>query len=476
MTWTAVRSRLAEALEANRPGSGTPHVMVALPSYNIPDSLLQHYADRIGPLEHRYLTAMPLLARLPDCELVLVCSTAPEAEVVDYYVSLLPEDARARVRDRFHVLAVDDATPRGVSAKLLERPDLLDRLRSIVAGRPAVIEPWNVTEAELAVAEHVGAALDGTPPSLEHLGHKSAGRRLLRDAGVPVADGVEDVRTVDDVLAAVRAVRARRPRCRGVVVKTDDSSAGDGNRVIRFAPGDDVPDALAGLPDWYRADLLAGGVVEELVHGEPFSSPSVQLDLLPDGTARVVATHEQVLGGQDDQVYLGCRFPADERYAAELAEHGRAAGGLLAARGALGRVGLDFAVGTDPRGGPWTCALEINLRKGGTTHPYAALRNLVPGHYDDRAARWVADADASHRFYEATDNLLDPDWLGRPPAEVIAAVRSAGLEFRHDRGTGVVLHMLSCLAVDGRMGLTAIGTSRTHAADLHTAAVDALRA
>ena len=57
-----------------------------------------------------------------------------------------------------------------------------------------------------------------------------------------------------------------------------------------------------------------------------------------------------------------------------------------------------------------------------------------------------------------------------PPADVIAAVDRAGLSFDHETGTGVVLHMLSCLAVDGRFGMTAIGTSRADAEDLYAAA------
>jgi hypothetical protein len=49
--------------------------------------------------------------------------------------------------------------------------------------------------------------------------------------------------------------------------------------------------------------------------------------------------------------------------------------------------------------------------------------------------------------------------------------------FDRARGTGVVLHMLSCLAIDGRFGLTAIGDSPEEAADLDEAtraAVDAV--
>ena len=122
------------------------------------------------------------------------------------------------------------------------------------------------------------------------------------------------------------------------------------------------------------------------------------------------------------------------------------------------------------RGGDWHLhALEVNLRKGGTTHPYAVLRNTAPGRYDEAEGRWIC-ADGTTRAYRATDNLVDPAWKGVPPRRVIDRVAAAGLQLDPARGTGVVLHMLSCLAIDGRLGLTAIGRSAGHAAELYDAA------
>jgi hypothetical protein len=118
-------------------------------------------------------------------------------------------------------------------------------------------------------------------------------------------------------------------------------------------------------------------------------------------------------------------------------------------------------------------ALQINLRNGGTTHPYTVLCNLVPGSYNAEAGEWVS-ADGWSRSYCATDNMVDPAWVGLPPATVIAAVAAAGLQFDHAAGTGVVLHMLSCLAIDGRFGLTAIGRNPRHARQLFEATREAV--
>jgi hypothetical protein len=225
---------------------------------------------------------------------------------------------------------------------------------------------------------------------------------------------------------------------------------------------------VEGLPAWYRTDLALGGVVEERIGGERFSSPSAQVDIRPDGKVTVLATHEQVLGGEGGQVYLGCRFPADPAYSPELARHASAIGAELASEGAMGRFAVDFVTAADAEpGAPWRVyAIEINLRKGGTTHPFAALRNVVPGRYDPDSGQWIAQ-DGSSRAYSATDNLVDPTWTGLAPEAVIDAVRRAGLQFDPTRGVGVVLHMLSGLAIDGRFGLTAIAETPEEAARMH---------
>ncbi len=463
--FSALQADLGTAWLANLPGTDTEHVLIVLPSHSAAETLIAHYGPRVRALEHRYLVAYLMLHRVRHCEMVFLCTQEPDREVIEYYDSLIADAMGTTALERFRVVVVDDGSPRPVSAKLLDRPDLLESVRRERAGRVAFIQPWNVTDLEVRVALELNAPLNGTSPELWPLGYKSAGRKLMRGAGVPVPYGHEDVRSVDDVVAAVADIQAARPDAPGVVVKLDDSGAGDGNVVIGLrsadgsvASGVEIRKRVAGLQDWYLTDLAAGGVVEELVSAPEFRSPSVQVGIAPNGEVTVLATHEQVLGGDSGQVFTGCQFPADPSYAPQIARHAEAVGRALAARGAVGRVGVDFAVAGDGAGRWHSFALEINLRNGGTTHPFTVLRNLVPGSYDIHTGSWVAETDGSSRAYRATDNMVDISWLGLAPSAVIAAVTDAGLRFDHSTGTGVVLHMLSCLAIDGRFGLTAIGT------------------
>jgi len=382
----------------------------------------------------------------------------------------VPPDRREDLRRRIWLVEVpDDGTARSVAGRLADRPDLITAIRDHIAGRPAFIEPWNVTENEVSLALALGAPINGTRPELRSLAFKSAGRRLFGEVGVPVPLGREDVRTTDDVVAAIQWIARQRPLLGGVVVKHDDSGAGDGNVVLdlrRMHHADDpegwLRERVEALSEWYRSDLLLGGVVEERIAGQRFSSPSAQVDIRPDGEVVVLATHEQVLGGEGGQVYLGCKFPADPAYAPRLAEHASGIGGKLAELGAMGRFSVDFVAAADAAGTWEVYAIEVNLRKGGTTHPYAALRNLVPGRYDVESATWIAE-DGSTRAYTSSDNLVHESWHGLDPADVIDWVGRAGLQFDPATNVGTVLHMLSGLAIDGRIGATAIAGSRDEA-------------
>jgi hypothetical protein len=457
----------------NRPGSDVDHVVVVLPSFSLGENLLSHYAARIPALEHRYLVTSLMLHRIEACELIFLTCQAPGQRVLDYYASLLPRGRRDSARARFRLAVVPDDSVRAIAAKLLDRPDLISALRESFAGRPTFIEPWNVTHREVQVAERLQVPIDGTAPDLWRLGFKSSGRRLFKEAGVPVPAGREDICTVDGMAAAATEIREQQPTATGVVIKLDNSAAGDGNVVLQFgeldggaATREGIASRGAALPDWYLRDLSSGAVVEELITGTHFASPSVQVELSPFGEVRVIATHEQILNGDFGQVYTGCRFPADPGYASELACYGQAIGKILAHRGVIGRLSVDFAAAQNDAGKWHIYALEINLRKGGTTHPYVVLSHLVPGHYDADAGSWRA-TDGTPRWYWATDNLVDQSWLGITPAGVIGAVAAAGLQFDERTGTGVVLHMLSCLAIDGRFGLTAIGRTPEQATDLY---------
>lgn len=474
--------RLQQALgpvyDLNTPDATAPHVLVLMPSFSIGESLLSHYQSRLAALEHRFLVGL-LMLRMPHARMIYLCSQAPEPAVVDHYLSLL--DPALQARDRLLLLVVDDQSPRPIAAKLLDRPDLLDQVSEWIGDDPAFIEPWNVAEAERRLALRLGLPVNGSAPELWPIGFKSAGRKLFREAAVPTPPGVEDLTTVSHAVDAIDDLRATNAGVPAVILKHDDSASGDGNAVITTAdlepPGSSAArrrlrSRVNSLEAWYLDDLAKGFVAECRIVGDQFSSPSAQVEIRPDGSVDVLSTHEQILS-DDGQVYLGCRFPAEPAYAPILGEHALAAARLLGQRGARGRVGIDFVTARSGDG-PWSAyAIEINLRKPGTTHPYSVLRHLAPGSYDPATGRYTDDTGRA-KCYVASDNLVDENWTGIPETHVLAALDRAGLLFDRTARIGVVPHMMSCLAIDGRFGITAVGDSTAQADELQAGTIDAM--
>jgi PGM1 C-terminal domain len=200
----------------------------------------------------------------------------------------------------------------------------------------------------------------------------------------------------------------------------------------------------------------AGAVVEELLRGPGVVSPSVQLRITPGGVPRVVSTHDQVLGGPNDQVYLGCRFPADARYRETIQEAAMAAADVLAANGVIGFFGIDFFA-VPVEGGFRVFLAEINLRVGGTTHPFGMAALASDGDY--HAGSGEMRAAGRTKCYVSTDNLKSARLAGMAPEGVIRLLDHHGVLFDHATRTGTTLHLLGALREHGKMGVTCVGDS-----------------
>ena len=420
------------------------------------------------------LLCLLLMLREPGLQVVYVTSSPVAEPIVDYYLSMLPPEALADARERLTMLSADDASPRPLSAKLLERPTLLTRILWAVPDLTRChLVPYVSTELEWAVGNALGIPVHGADPALAYLGTKSGGRELFARAGVPHPLGVEHVTCRAEAVAAIAHLRAERPGLEQVVVKLDAGVSGEGNAIVDLAglprPGarseprriGERFDAMrleatgVALAD-YVERLSHGGIVEERIVGAELRSPSVQIELTTAGGARIVSTHDQILNGQR---FEGCRFPAEAAYARAITDSARRIGVLLVEAGALGRAAIDFVVARDDDGEWNAYAIEVNLRCGGTTHPLAALELLSGGVYDADAATFTTPCGAA-RHYVATDYLESPSLrdLGHSGLLRLAALPRLAAD-----GCGVVFHMLSALDDLGRVGLTAIGNTAADA-------------
>lgn len=402
-----------------------------------------------------------LLLRRPELRMVYLTSLPVDEAIVEYYLRFVPDAASARAR--LTMMTLDDPSPLPLTEKLLHRPEVVARVREL-AGQAddAHVLPFNMTPAEHDLSEQLGLPFYGPHPDLVHLGSKTGSRRVARRAGVAVLEGDEGLFSLEDVEAAIHRLRERRPGAEAVVVKLNHGFSGQGNALIDLA-GLASPLPLSATtfcasdeswPSFGAKIEASGGIVEELLRSPDVVSPSVQVRIAPDRSFEVVSTHDQVLGGPSNHVYLGCRFPADPRYRILIQEAALAVADVLAGEGVIGSFGIDFIV--VPVGDGFDVYLsEINLRMGGTTHPYWMTRLATGGTYDVASGELLAGGVPKR--YVATDNLKSERLVGRTPADVIEAVDRAGIAYDPATATGVCLHLMGAIPRFGKMGATCIG-------------------
>jgi hypothetical protein len=480
-----LQPRLATLWNELASGDEQPYTSVVVPSLTLDLGELEklegssHYEERL----------LFLLIRLrnPQARMVYVTSRPVHPLILEYYFQLLAGIPASHARSRLTLLCAYDASPRSLTEKILERPRLIQRIRYGM-GDPnrAFLTVYNSTPLERRLAVLLGIPLNGMDPDLEVLGTKSGGRRIFREAGVPLPEGSEDLRSEDDILQGLHELREKRPGIRRAVVKLDRGFSGEGNAIFRFPEGDGsgaIGDALRRMQFSVPSESVdgfldkigtMGGVVEEFVEGGETRSPSCQIRIDPSGKVILVSTHDQLLGGPTGQVYLGCRFPADDGYRRQIQEAGIRIGEALAAHGVVSRLAIDFLVCRAAEGEPWEIrALEINLRSGGTTHPFLALEFLTGGCLDPETGAFLSPGGLA-KYYRSTDNLKSDAYRGLSPEDLLDIITINHLHYGAWTETGVLFHMIGATSQFGKLGMTVIGNSHTEVDAIYDRAIAVL--
>jgi hypothetical protein len=466
-----------------------PRTIVVIPSLSLDAEELVKISG-VHHYEERMLCLLMLL-RMPRTRVVYVTSQPIAPTIIDYYLHLLPGIPTSHARQRLTTLSCHDASLVPLTRKILERPRLLQRIRDELAGcQYGHMTCFNATPLERTLALALNLPLYATDPALAYLGTKSGSREVFRAAGVGMPDGFENLRDEADLVAALAALKQRHPTLRKAVVKLNDGFSGEGNALFSYegcpANGDCpawveqvLPDRLrfeAASETWnhYRVKFAAmGGIVEVFLEGANKRSPSAQCRINPLGEAGAISTHDQVLGGPSGQVFLGCTFPADEAYRLAIQEAGMRVAEVLRQRGVLGRVGIDFVSVPRAHGGWDHYAIEINLRKGGTTHPFLMLQFLIDGKYDPGSGCYHTPAGRP-RYYYASDTLQDERYKGLTPEDLIDIAVYHDLHFHGATQQGVVFHLIGALSEFGKLGVLCIGDSPERAQALYRQTVEVL--
>jgi hypothetical protein len=448
--------------------------------------------------EERLLFSLIRL-RNPRTRLIYITAVPLSPIIIDYYLQLLPGIPFSHARDRLLLLSTYDASLKPLSQKILERPRLMERIRQALRPEKSYMICYNSSDLERELSVRLGVPLLAPDPDLLYWGTKSGSREIFEIAGVPYPDGSEPVQSADDLAKAAAELWERQPELKRMVIKLNEGFSGEGNALLdlrkipEMAPGQashaervtTIHKSMEHLRFQASAETWEnfssripelGAIVEGFIEGEEKRSPSVQGYITPTGEVEILSTHDQILGGPDGQIYLGCKFPADEAYRLRLQELGMRVGRVLAEKGAIERYGVDFvAVHRPDSSGPtWDLqAIEINLRKGGTTHPFMTLKFLTNGRYDLSTGLFYSHQGTA-KYYIATDNLQKDRYKGLMSNDLMDIVAHQRLHFDSSTKTGSVFHLMGALSEFGKLGLTSIGDSLQQAEDVYNQVVNVL--
>src|SRR5450432_2777948 len=319
------------------PDNLAPKTIVVIPSLTLDQEVLAnlhgvlHYEER--------LLCLLMLLRMPRTHVIYVSSMPIDPVIIDYYIHSLPGMTGYHAKERLTFLSCYDMSSIPLTQKILQRTRLIERIKKgIQPGHVAHITCFNTTDHERTLAVRLGIPVYGCDPSLNYWGSKSGSRKIFLYTGVPMPPGVEDLKTYEDIVHAIAAVKAMYPDAKKAILKLNDGFSGDGNAVLRY------PEHLTSkeLFDWVNHNLYEkiipvarymsieiflqkfqemGGVVEAFIEGDTKASPSVQCRITPLGEVEIISTHDQILGGEIGQQFIGAFFPSENSYHTEITEY-----------------------------------------------------------------------------------------------------------------------------------------------------------
>ena len=282
------------------------------------------------------------------------------------------------------------------------------------------LESFVSTEDEQKLAKILGVPTWHNHPQINYF-HTKSGNRFLIGDDVLMPRGVSDLFSKESIYQALIKLKNQNERCCFFMVKLNFGVSGQGNMKVcihsnnwynlsesekkdvvidSFTRGDLFNKSMK-LNSFESRIIEEGAVVEEFVEGELLDSPSAQVMVTPMGVD-LISTHKQILDSHG-QKFIGGEYPCDSGHREEISKVAQLIGRKLQARGVYGVTSVDFLV--SKLGGKIKFfVIELNIRKGGTTHPYMlssfALNNL--GKFKNGS---LVDKNKVSYSYRSNDNF-----------------------------------------------------------------------
>lgn len=415
---------------------------------------------------------------------VLYLSSNPvETENVKHLLKCVGLDEEVRSRISFYDMAEYGGI--NLSEKIINSGKFLNTLHKQIEKFPTFLMPFNYTDIERRLAGILGIPVFGCHPTLSYWQTKSGNKTIFRRAEIPMPEGVENVKSREDIIFGVMNLWRQHPAQMKYMVKLDSGVSGEGNALLEldmpFEKFDhlSIKDKLDYIEerlmqmrfqqkdlsfDEFAQRMQAGGIIENFLEGENFYSPSSQGYIHPNLNVELLATHEQILD-QSGMKYLGCRFPAPKDIRSMLSRWTKQIGNELSKIGVLGFFSVDYIVYTNAEGQEEVKVIEINIRQGGTTHPYQTAKLVTNSRFNDETGL-LETQEGQPVHYFANDNFCRDHLKNSPPKSLIGYLEKQGVLFNPRTKKGAVLHMLNSMSHFGKLGYTVIAPSQLEVDDM----------
>src|SRR6476661_2819241 len=440
---------------------------------------IQHWEERLLP----YLA----LLKYPKIRLVYVTSQPLHPALIDYYLHILPglTSSDIDIRNRLILFSTYDSSFNPLSSKILKRPRLIQQIHQVLQPKKSLMICYVSTSLERELSIQLQVPLFALDPDLQDWGTKSGSQKIFSECGIPHPDGSQVVWNTKDLAIAGAELWSRHPNTKRMIIKLNEGIGGlctailDLERIHDIEPKTNELEKVEAIYKQFdfvtfqdkseNWDSLSnriqeqGAIIEIYIEGNEKHSPSVQGVITPDGETKIISTHEQILNGSDGLLFQGCSFPADVAYRLEIQDFGGKIGKKLAQKGVIGQFSVDFlAVRQPDENGSytWKChAVEINLRRGGTSHPFILLKFLTDGYYDTTTGL-LYSAKGLPKYYITSEQIHEHNsYQGLLPDQLIDIITEHKLHFDSSTETGPVFHMMGALSEFGKLGITSIGNS-----------------
>lgn len=437
--------------------------------------------------EERMLFFLFLL-KYKRTKIIYVTSDGFNTNLFDYYINLISHKKKEilDIKSRLTHISVKNNQYLALTDKVLHSQKAIRQINeSVLNKKTTILRCYNPSKSERDLALMLNIPLFGSAEKFDYVGTKSGSRKVFKLAELDnLIPGTGYIKNFHDLSLAMAKLIKNYPTYQKLVIKLDQGASGRGNCVFdvkNFVEDNEIEisvrtdlEKLAtkinkNIKNYCKFELedetfehyqrefnKIGGIVELYITGKISFSPSVQLAISTEGNPTIVSTHEQILGGTEKQKYLGCAFPALSEYRKSIIKEAKKVASWMAKKGMIGQFGIDFvAVKNKPEDKPKIYPIEINLRKGGTTHPFRIAYYLTRSKYNKNDG--LLYNGKVPVYYISRDFIVDEKYKKIEPNELINLVKNSAITFNKNTNQGVLVFMSGTIREHGRFGAICIG-------------------